>query len=371
MISCMETGNIAERRAFRAEHAKGEIIIGAAYPGTKRLTVFRQGIEMAAEEVNAAGGVLGRKVRLVFRDDERSLSQGMMIAEEFGNNMDMVAFIGHIHSDISVPVSILYDYYGLLMMSPVSTAPKLTRQGFQLVFRNIPDNQGFAIRLADLSHSQGFKRMMIYNVRDEFGRTLANAFEARAWTLGIEILDRSEYSNSATTDNLKKSLTHWKEYYSFDAIFLAGLLPQSATIISTARSVGITVPIVTSNPVTKKLLKIAGEAAEGTLLVSSFEYRDPDPLVQKFTKVFGEKYGVQPSAAAAQGYDALKVLAYAMTKARSTVPAKVAEVLHSTKNWHGVTGYTTFDKKGDVVGKEMNWLVVRNGKYEYIDASNR
>ncbi len=367
MISCWETDNIAKQRAYRAERSREEIIIGAAYPGAQTSFMLRQGIEMAVKEVNAAGGVFGRKLRIILKNDERSLTKGKVIAEEFAMNRDMIAFIGHLDSYISVPVSILYEFYGLVMMSPASTAQKLTRQGFRLVFRNIPNTDQYANQLAEFSYKRGFKRMVIYHIRDNYGREFANAFEKRAGKLGVKIVDRSAYDLTSNADNFQHDLNNWKEYYNFDAIFLAGVLPQAAIIISTARKMGITVPIVGSDRLASpNLLTIAGEAAEGTIAISSFNWRDPDPLALKFTKAFNERYGVLPSGAAAQGYDAVKVLAYAIKKAQSTVPTKVAEALRSTKNWHGVTGLTTFDEKGDVIDKELNLMIVRNGQFEYL-----
>ena len=89
--------------------------------------------------------------------------------------------------------------------------------------------------------------------------------------------------------------------------------------------------------------------------------------MRDFVRAFQKRYGLLPDVWAAQGYDAVKVLAHAMEEAGTTVPEKVAEVLHSTKDWPGVTGLHTFDENGDVIGKGIVKKRVQNGKFEYLE----
>ncbi len=367
MTSCTKGDNLAEERALRAEKADGAIIIGAAAPWSAIQDRLWQGMEMAIQEINKKGGVLGRKIQVVRGDDEASVTRGQVIAQQFAENKDMVAVIGHYNSYVSVPTSIIYEYYGLLMLSPQSTSPRLTRQGFKLVFRNIPNDTAFGNELANFCARRGYKNMLIYHSNDEYGQELANAFEMQAEKNEIVILDRLDYDSLSNPRNFRKDLNYWKENFYFDAIFLAGVTPQVAWFIKEARNLGIMVPVVGGDGLdSPELLQIAGEKTDNTFVGSVFHPQQPDKNVLTFVKAFSEKYHAVPDTSAAQGYDAVKVLAHAMKKAGTTVPHKVADALRSMKNWEGVTGAHTFDENGDVVGKTISIKMVKNGRFEYF-----
>jgi branched-chain amino acid transport system substrate-binding protein len=358
--------NEAVERARRAERATGDIVIGAAAPWSQQGSMLWQGIELAVKEINDAGGVLGRKIKIIKKDDQGEVEAGKLVAQEFVDNPDVVAVIGHSNSYISIPVSIIYEYHGILMLSPLSTSPSLTQRGFKLVFRNIPTDEAFGKRLSEISENLGYKKVLIYYVRNAYGLQLANSFEEHAPDLGVAIPDRKAYSATTRDMMFQYDLGTWKNYYDFDAIFLAGDIPLAASIMVHARKLNISVPFLGGNAMdSEDLLKIAGSAAEGTIVASPFDPKDPDPLTQEFNAAFLREYGVMPDADAAQGYDAVKVLAHAMEKAQSTVPAQVAKSLRSIKGWPGVTGPHTFDGNGDVVGKPIDIRRVRNGHFEF------
>jgi branched-chain amino acid transport system substrate-binding protein len=131
---------------------------------------------------------------------------------------------------------------------------------------------------------------------------------------------------------------------------------------------GVTVPILGGDGLdSSQLWEIAGKASEGTIVASHFHPDVPRPEVKHFIAAFQEKYGVLPDVWAAQGYDAVNLLASAMEKGTTTIPHKVAEVLRSAKDWPGVTGLYTFDENGDAVGKNVIKKIVRNGRFEYLD----
>jgi len=365
LIACTRGENPAEERARIAEKAHGEIIIGAAAPWSDIQDRLGEGIQMAVQEINQNGGVLGRKIRVIRGDDEASVTKGQTIAQQFAETKEMVAVIGHYNSYVSVPTSIIYEYYGLLMLTPMSTSPKLTQQGFKLIFRNIPDDNAFGRELADFCAKQGYKSMVIYHANDDYGIGLANAFEMQSEKNGIDILDRLNYDSLSSTSMFRKDLNYWKENYYFDAIFLAGVNPQVALFIKEARELGITVPIVGGDGLdSPELIQIAGKNADNTFIGSVFNPERPDKKTVEFVEAFRSQFKVTPDSAAAQGYDAVQVIAQAMKKAGSTVPHEIAEALHATVNWEGVTGAHTFDEKGDVVDKDIYIKVVRDGVFQ-------
>jgi branched-chain amino acid transport system substrate-binding protein len=242
----------------------------------------------------------------------------------------------------------------------------LTQQGFKLVFRNIPEDNAFGRELADFCANQGYKSMVIYHANDDYGIGLANAFEMQSEKNGIDILDRLNYDSLSSTSMFRKDLNYWKENYYFDAIFLAGVNPQVALFIKEARELGITVPIVGGDGLdSPELIQIAGKNADNTFIGSVFNPERPDKKTIEFVEAFRSKFKAMPDSAAAQGYDAVQVIAQAIKKAGSTIPHEIAAALHATENWEGVTGAHTFDEKGDVVDKDIYIKVVREMVFQY------
>lgn len=349
--------------------ALGEtILIGVAWPFSVTQHKLREGIELAQQEINDAGGVLGASIELWFEDDQGSVAEGRRIAQQFADDPDVIAVIGHYNSSVSIPSSTIYQFAHILMLSPGSTNPQLTRQGFDLVFRNIPTDEEFGRQLAYFAHRQGYRRMAILAAKDTYGRGLANIFEKRAGDLGIEIVDRFSYPQNSEPSFFRQILERWQEpsgaESSFaDAIFIAGTTPEAAYFIRQARQMGITVPIMGGDGLdSPDLWRIGGEAAEGTVVATPFH---PDKS-EVFKAAFYQKYGTMPDTWAAQGYDALKLLAYAMQEAESVDAEDIAAVLRSLKGWPGVTGPHTFDANGDVVGKPIVLQKVENSGFVYL-----
>ena len=366
--ACGGSGDPAEERSRRAAEAKGDILIGAAWPWEARSRIlYRQGMDMAADEINASGGVLGRKIRIVREDDHESVDEGRLVAQRFAENPDVVAVIGHLQSYVTLPAAPIYDLAGLVLLAPAATDPGLTGGAYRRVFRGTFSDLVAGRQLADFARSRGYRDVAIYYVRNAYGRGLANAFEERAGEVGIRIAARQSYDPNAapTAQGLEPLLSEWKNV-DFDAIFLAGETPHAAVFLSEARRHGITVPVLGGDALGVPDLLSAGAAAEGTVAVAAFHPDVPDPEVRRFTAAFQQRYGREPDAGAALAYDAVRVLADAMKRAGSADPERVAEALHATRDWRGVTGPFTYDAQGDLPGKPIITVVVRGGRFEYL-----
>jgi len=356
---------VAEERAYRAARATGPILIGVA--ADPEGSMWR-GIRMAVEETNAAGGVLGRELRVVQRYDESSVAKAKLVAQQFARNLDIVAVIGHWGSDMAISASATYEFAGLLMICPAATSPKLTEQGFHLVFRTSPSNRRVGPRLAEFAADQGYQRVMIVSARDAYGRGLGNVFEMRAAEAGITVVDRASYQDGER--NFEPLLADWGRL-DFDAVFVAGTMPEAAHVVAQARRVGVSRPVLGGEGLaTDALWEIAGEAAEGAMAAAYFHPAEPRPEVQRFTDDFRARYGAPPDVWAAQGYDAVRLLAHAMETAGTTVPEDVAAALRSmgpasAASWTGVTGPHAFLKDGDVVGKPIVLTIMRDGRLAY------
>ncbi len=323
------------------------------------------GVHMALDEINASGGILGgRRIRLIQRDDNDAVTQARLIAQEFAENTEIVAVIGHAWSYTSVPASPLYEFNGLIMLSPSATSPDLTSREFDFIFRNLASDDEIGRQLAEYAGGQGFESMAILYVNETYGRELSNVFENEASRLGIRIVDRRAYRGSERSfDHI---LLDWQER-EFDAIFIAGAGVEAGSFIRQARELGIDVPVIGGDAMdTSDLWEENAEAVEGVIVASHYHADNPRPELQEFIHNFEERWGMPPDTWSAQGYDALYLLAYAMNTAGTTEPEEVARVLHDTRNWQGVTGPHSFDEYGNVVGKSIILKRVVNAEFEFF-----
>ncbi|MBL4692428.1 MAG: ABC transporter substrate-binding protein [Magnetovibrio sp.] len=364
LSGCIEK-NPKDERASRAAEATGDILIGTVWPLTSAKKDLKNGVILAQEQINAAGGIMGRQVKIQFQDDQRNITKGIRIAYDFVSNPDMVAVIGHLDSYISLATASVYQFGGMLMVTPGSSATEITQQNFDLVFRTIPNNFDQGYQLATYAKDMGYKRVMLYYIKNAYGRDLANAFENAANKHGLQIIDRISYLKGAS--NYQRAMQYWADFYSFDAIFLAGSLPEGAEIIHQARKVGITQPFFSAAGLdANTLIENGGIDVEGTVVTSFFHPDMQLPESIAFTKRYEKRFGKRPDSAAAQGYDALMLLSHGMTVANSTVPADVAAALHQTKDWRGATGTHTVAPNGDMINKKIVKKLVRNGAFAYI-----
>ena len=371
LSACFGGGDTAKERAKRADKQKGNIIIGAVAPWkkvTNKGNLNWYGIEMALDEVNKNGGIMGRKVKILKKDDEASVNKGIDIAQEYSDNLDITTVIGHAYSFISIPASVIYEFNGLIMISPAASSPKLTQRNFKYVFRVIPNDNDMGAQLAEYAYKAGYKKMMIYYIKDEYGLGLANAFEKKAEEVGIQIFDRLSYDSTTKPRVFYNDFVKWKENYNFDAAFLAARSSvRGGKIIMEARKAGVEVPFMSGDALnSRRLIDIGGKAVEKTIVPSSFNPNDKRMIVQNFIARFKKKYNKQPDTWAALYYDTAKVLFYAIKKAGSVNPVKLQKVLHKIKNFKGVTGNIAFTSNGDVKDKKLFLKIIKNGKFEYI-----
>ncbi len=348
-------------RAKRAASAKGEIVIGAVWPWNGHKGSLWQGIELAAEEINATGGVLGRPVRIVKQNDDASLAKGRLIAQQFSEDLDMVAVIGHLNSYIALPASSMYQAAGLVYLTPGASDYQINLQGHSLVFRSSPSNRSIGARAAEYMAAQGYRRVAIAYVKDKTSRGMANYFEQRARELGLTIVDRRSYAVNA--EEFGQLAYSWKDLYQFDALFLAGNMPVAGQLIKALRASGVSVPIVGGDGMDTPQLLAMGKLADGIVVPEIYDADTRQPIVAGFEARFRKRYGLTPDTFAAQGYDALMLVTHGMRQANTTVPKDVARALQSTRSWQGVTGDVSFDELGDMPAHKFGQKIVRDGQF--------
>ena len=351
----------------------GPVTIATAWPWDSRTTLlYGQGLEMAVDEINAAGGVLGRSLRVLREDDHESVDEGRLVAQRLAQDDDVVAVIGHMQSYVSLPASAIYDLFGIVHLAPTATDPRLTQQGYRRLFRMTFTDRETGAQMADFAAAQGYDRLAIYYIRNAYGRSLANAFEERALERGVGIADRQSYDPNAVGGDraLTDILASWRDL-NLQAIFIAGEPREAAAMVRAARERGIDVPVLGGDALgTADFISMGGSAVEGTVVAAAFHPGDEREAVQRFSVAFRERYGRLPDVSAALAYDAVRLLAHGMIQAESVDPDEVAAALRATAGWSGVTGPVTFTADGDLVERAIGKVVVRNGELVWLGAGN-
>ena len=370
LLGCQAAGPSPQSRDARANAATGDVVIGVAWPWAARADVrFGAGLDLALEQINAAGGVKGRKLRLLKVDDHESVNDGRVTAQQLAANEDVVAVIGHLQSFVTVPAAGIYDLAGLVMVAPIATAPELTTQGYRRVFRATVNDRAVGRTLADIARQRGFRRLVICYIRDGYGRGVSNAFEERADEVGLTIVARESYDPNAGTDERAfVGILGALKDQNYDAILLAGENPSAPSLIKALRQAGITRPVLGGDAMSSTaLLHLAGSAAEGTIVATVFHPDEPRKEVAQFVSAFEQKFGVPPDAGAALGFDALHLLADAIARAGTSAPSAIAAALHSrTTPFPGVTGQFVYDSTGEPRNKRIVTTIVDHGRFRFL-----
>ena len=356
-----------ENRLDALEDNEETLNIALAWPfdpdlgGSK--TTIRQGVELAVDEVNRNGGVLGRKLKLSLYNDQRDINVGLRIAQQISQDESLFAVIGHLDSYISMPTSTTYEFAGLIVLNPGSTASALTRRGDRHLFRTLSTNDEQGTQLARYLQKTDKKRVMVYYVNNSYGLALANSFENEAVKQKITVVDRGAYDKFSRDHT--RTMQDWKSFHDFDSIFLAGSMPEGVEIIREIRDAGIDVDIFAGAGLDSlDFVQTGGDNIEGTKVISFFHPDVDEPSVQDFVKAYREAYGTNPvEASAALGYDAIKLLAESANKANTLERDAVAAQIRSMTDWQGATGRYEFDDKGDVVAKMLVLTQAENGQF--------
>jgi branched-chain amino acid transport system substrate-binding protein len=369
LTACRES-TLAEKRdaAARAATSETPIRIGFVWPLAAAEDKLPSGVQMAVDEINEAGGILGRQIELVPRDDQLSLRESRLVAQELAEDSSITAVIGHGYSDKALAVAPLYEFNGLIMMSPSATTPDLTRMGYHYIFRNVINDLESGRQLARFAYSEGYRRVVILYEAGDYGRQLSNVFENEANVLNMTIVDRRPYQSARSFEPI---IDDWssEDFEDFDSIFIAGFNPVAAQFIRDARRARIRQPIIGSDGLnTSDLWSIARESSIGMVVASYYHPDTPDANVQSFIDRYHARYNDEPDTWSALGYDTVYIIAEAIKQANSTVPSEVADQLHHITNLAGVTGDYTFDDNGDVVNKSLILVVQQKEAFEFLQA---
>jgi len=345
--------------------ASADIIVATAGPMTGQNAAFgeqfRRGAEMAVNDINAKGGLLGQQLKLVVGDDACDPKQAVAVANKLVK--DGVKFVaGHYCSSSSIPASDVYHEEGVIQVSPGSTKPILTDRGYDNVFRvcGRDDQQGVVAGKYLVDTYKG-KNVAILHDKTAYGQGLAEetkkAFNAAGQTEKLfEAYTPGEKDYSSLVTKLKQ--------LGIDAVYVGGYHTEAGLIARQMADQGMVPRIISGDAlVTNEYWAITGAAGEGTMMTFGPDLRG-EAIAKSVVDAF-RKGGYEPEGYTLYTYAAIQIFAAAATKAGSTDMDKVLKVMKSTE-FDTVMGKISFDKKGDVTQPAYVWYKWAAGTYAQV-----
>jgi branched-chain amino acid transport system substrate-binding protein len=331
-------------------------------------TSCHQGVQLAIDQVNSGGGVLGKKIALLTEDNQSQAGQTSTIVRKFVTQDKVVAIIGDLTSSATLEGGPIAQAAKIPMVTPLATNPKVTEIGdyiFRVCF--IDEFQGRVMARFALENMKSKKAAILTDTKQDYSVGLSGFFRETFVNDGGSVVREQSYSSSDTV--FRAQLTSIQAARP-DVVFLPGYYPEVGIILKQARQLGITVPFIGCEAWdSPTLLQVAGKAADGCYFSNQFSAGDPSPVVQKFGKVYREKFGTLPDNFAALGYDAANVILDAIKRANSTDSAAIRDAIAQTKDFPGVSGAITIDAQRNA-SKPAVILAIREQQVQYFEKIN-
>jgi branched-chain amino acid transport system substrate-binding protein len=317
------------------------------------------GIKMAAEEVNAAGGINGKQIELLVQDDRSDASEAATIVTKFVTQDQVHAILGEVASSRSIAAAPIAQNAKIPMLTPSSTNPEVTRKG-NYIFRScfIDPVQGAAIAQFAAKTLNAKRGALMVDRKQDYSTGLEKVINEVFTKLGGQIVVTQSYASGDQDFNAQ--ITDIKGANP-DVIFVPGYYGDVGLFAKQARDKGVTVPLVGGDGWdSPSLYQIGGAALHGCYFSNHYSPDDTDPIVQKFVSDYKAKYGSVPDALAATAYDAARIMFDAIKRANSLDGAAIRDALAATKEFPGVTGKVTFNENRDAV-KPIVMVKIENG----------
>ncbi len=327
---------------------------------------FQSGVELAVDDFNATRPKLdGKEVKfiLVSVDDQADPKTGTIVAQKLVDD-GIRGMLGHFNSGTSIPASAIYSKAGIAQLT-TATAPAYTRQGFKTTFRMMTsDTQQGKVMGEYVVKDMKATKIAIVDDRTAYGQGLADEFEKAVKASGGTIVGR-EFTTDKAFD-FRPILTILKGKKP-DLIYYAGTHAQSAPMVQQLRSLGMKAQFASGEmSKTDEFLKLAGNAANGTIVSLAGLPLDDMPGGADFTKRYKVKFNTEPTTYAPYSYDGTMALMKAMTTAGSSDPAKYLPVLAKSDIKGVTTNHLAYDNYGDLREATITVYQAEGGKWKPI-----
>ena len=323
----------------------------------------RNGAKLALDEINRAGGVLGKKLELLSEDDRNDPTEAASAVSKLITRNHVVALIGENASSRTLAAAPIAQSYQVPMVSPTSTNVDVTKKGdyiFRVCF--IDPSQGKALALFARESLKAQTASILVDSKSDYSVGLAHAISEVFTARGGRVVSELKYAEGDS--DFSAQLTSIRADKP-DVIFVPGYYTDAGLIARQARGLGITATLLGGDGWdSPKLAEIGGPAVEGSYFSNHYSVDDPAPVVRAFVAAYKKAYGADPDSIAASSYDAARLVADAIQRAGSTEGKRVRDALASTKDFPGVTGSITMDADRNPTKLPVILKVV-NGRFAF------
>jgi branched-chain amino acid transport system substrate-binding protein len=323
----------------------------------------KNGVEMAADEINKAGGINGRQIQIITEDDQGEPNKAATVVTKLINQDKVQALLGEVASSNSLAAAPKAQEAKVPMISPSSTNPAVTQVGdyiFRVCF--IDPFQGEVMAKFSANNLKAKRAAILYDFNSDYSRGLYQFFKRSFTSLGGQIVSEQSYTQGDR--DFSGQLTAIRSANP-EVIYVPGYYGEVGVISNQTKQLGIKAPLLGGDGWdAPQLWQLGGASLNGNYISNHYSVDDPSPAIQKFVADYKGRYGILPDALAALGYDSMKVLGDAVKRAGTTESAKLRDAIGQTKNFPGVTGLITIDQNRNAV-KPAVVLKLQNGKFVY------
>ncbi len=348
--------------------SQNEILIGEYSSMTGTTATFGQsthrGLMMAVDEINAKGGVLGKKIKLLTEDTQSKPEEAASAVTKLINRDNVKAIIGEVASSRSLAAAPICQANGIPMISPASTNPAVTQKG-DYIFRvcYIDPFQGEVMAKFVFNSLKLTKAAILKDIKNDYSVGLAQYFKEAYEKLGGVIVAEQAYSEGDS--DFKAQLTNLKGAAP-EAIVVPGYYTEVALIVKQARELNMNMPFMGGDGWdSAKLIEIGGPALNNSYYATGYSADDTNTVVRQFVAKYHSLYGTEiPDVMVALGYDAANIMFDAIGRAGSTNGAAIRDAIAATRDYKGITGSITIDKDRNA-RKSVVIIAVENGQARY------
>lgn len=349
-----------------------EIVIGEYGSLTGDKATFgistRNGIDMAVDAINEAGGVLGKKLRVIVEDDQGRPEEAQTVVTKLITRDNVVAVLGEVASSNSLAAAPVAQQNQIPMISPSSTNPEVTQKGdyiFRVCF--IDPFQGFVMAKFAAESLRIQRVAILRDIKNDYSVGLSDVFTENFTKMGGTIVADESYSAGDTDFNAQLTAIKAKNP---QAIYVPGYYTEVGLIARQEKRLGLTVPLLGGDGWdSPALMGIGGDALNGSFLSNHYSTEDPSPAIQKFVADYKARFNEVPDALAGLAYDSAMVLADAIRRAGTTDGPALRDAIAATKDFAGVTGNITLDENRNA-SKPAVVLEIKDGKFVYRETVN-
>lgn len=368
LITTLFTLLACERRGGTASgDGSGTILVGYYGDLSGRTSSFGQstknGVEMAADEINKAGGINGRQIQIITEDDQGEPNKAATVVTKLINQDKVVALLGEVASSNSLAAAPKAQEAKIPMISPSSTNPAVTQVGdyiFRVCF--IDPFQGEVMAKFAANNLKAKRAAILYDFNSDYSRGLYEFFKRSFTGLGGQVVAERSYTQGDR--DFSGQLTAIRAA-NVDVIYVPGYYGEVGVIANQTKQLGIKAPLLGGDGWdAPQLWQLGGASLNGDYISNHYSVDDPSPAIRKFVADYEARYKVLPDALAALGYDSMKVLADAINRAGGTDSAKLRDAIAATSNFPGVTGQITIDAERNAV-KPAVVLKLQDSKFVY------